>query len=153
MAKLKKIDWAKVDAQMKQAVVKDTATSTIHPRIRKAMDDYPVWRFYTDSEMHLCVFRILGVYPPADMETNPDFKVKLIAASLPPGRHEDLRLDALPQDHFEMIEEWSPHHVNMIRGHKKGSYFAEPVGFYHIQHDLDKLTLETYDEENEEIKE
>jgi len=151
MGKFKKIDWVKLDADMRKAILQNNDDERPHLRIQEAMDNFPCWRFYTDAELGLCVFRILGVYPPPDVDTNPDFIIRLVAASLPPGRNEDLRLDLLPLDYFKMVDEWNPHHVSMIRGHKHGEAFINPVGFMWIQQNLDQMTLDTYESKDDDV--
>lgn len=152
MAKLKKINWLQVDEEMEKAIITNVSDRTIHPRIRKAMKDFPPWRFYTDSELGVCVFRVLGVYPPPDLELNPEFEIRLIAASLPAGRSFDIRMDLLPMDYFKKIDEWSPQHVTMIQNHRHGDYFAKPTGFYEICKNMNQLCQETYGTNSEEEK-
>lgn len=152
MGKLKKIDWDYVDSMLKKSIVIDPELGPIHPRVQKAMDDYPCWRFYTDSNLKLCVFRVLGVYPPDDIDTNPDFVIKLIAASLPPNRNEDLRVDVLPIDDFLRIDEWSSHHVKMIMNHQYGTLFKEPTGFIEIQKGLNSLVIANEEDGSNEEK-
>ena len=137
-----KHDWDAIETELKMYMNKP---ENIPPRIEQAMKDFPTWRYYTDSQRGTHMYRVLGVYPPNDIE-DEFFDINLIAAEITPDDFEHIGVTVFPIQHFTLINEWTPVHLITLKKHKHGKVFAKPTGFIDIQEELDKYTTHLHDQ-------
>jgi hypothetical protein len=141
-------NWDEIDAKFEQ--FKQSNECESYPQhVKDMLYNFRPWRFYTDTQIHKCVMRVLGIIRKEDNEN----KFQLIVVTLP-LHTEKLSVSKLSLDEVRMIDEWDDDQKLLIKTHPNGHLFKEPIGFMYIQHALDKLGEDMFYDmnENEEKK-
>lgn len=134
-------DWKTIDTAYLQA---SGFAESMDPSVRECLMKYPPWRFYTDTQIGRCIFRVLGV-DASETEKLADGspKLSLVIASLSPLQSNIcVRLDKLPPEDVVMVDQWSADHIGLLENHEHGMTFACPSGFYIIQQNLNAMCEE-----------